>query len=173
MPFSRHRKWLNRTVKGDDHNWVNGIFVQLQEIIESVKPQDNWLLRHKSVLLHTIALGVGAALYQILRFLTYQLVPPMENPSETVKAMRQFFVTYPFFMFLLDWLLKWGLGITWAFPLREWLLCLWPSIEFDFGPEHMKVEKQRRLRAWVVLSSAVLPIVLTLLYDIVTALFSK
>jgi len=65
------------------------------------------------------------------------------------------------------------MGIPWASEVRRWLLNLWPEIELDFGPEHLKVEKLRRLRISIVFSIAIIPIILTIVYDIAKSFLIK
>ena len=65
------------------------------------------------------------------------------------------------------------MGFFGAFYLRNWLLSLWPTIEFDFGPEHLNIEKSRRNRILVFITFAVIPIVLTLGYDLVKSVVMK
>ena len=163
----------NLIVSGDDQNWVNGIFTRLKEIVDSIRPQDNWLIKHKSFVLHITALGIGTVIYTVLWFILYRHIEPIKNPSETIKSIRAFFTAFPFLSYLLDWLLNWLMGIPWAPYIRSWLLSLWPEIEFDFGPEHMKVEKLRRLRISIVFSVAVIPIILAIGYDLLKSLLVK
>jgi hypothetical protein len=160
-------------VRGDDRNWVDGVFTRSKEIVDSVKPQENWILKYKTLILHVSALGIGIIIYSVFNFVLDGLIEPIEIPSETVKAIQTFFKTYPLFLYLLVWFLKWCMGISLAPYLRGWLLNLWPEIEFDFGPEHMKVEKERRLRILIVFSTVVIPIVLAIGYDIVKSLLMK
>ncbi len=160
-------------VRGCDQNWVNGIFTKLKEIIDSIRPQDNWIIRYRTLVLHIIALGVGRIFYSLLWLILYQHIEPSENPSETVKTIRSFFTTYPYLVYLINWFLIWVMGIPWAYMIRSWLLDLWPGIEFDFGPEHMKVEKLRRLRISMVCTVGIIPIVLAIGYDLLKYFLAK
>lgn len=157
----------NLLVRGDDENWVRGIFTKLKEIIDSIKPQDNFIIRHKTAVLHVIAFGVGI----FLRFLLLSILDINSGytkyPSETVKIIASFLVAHSYLMFPLDWFTSWVMGISWAPLIRSWLLNFWPSIEFDFGPEHLKVEKLRRIRITMVFSIVIIPIVLEIAYDLV------
>ena len=74
---------------------------------------------------------------------------------------------------LIELLSYWLMGIPWAPYIRNWLLNLWPVIEFDFGPEHMKVEKLRRLRISIVFSTAIIPIVIAIGYDLLKYFLTK
>jgi len=160
-------------VKGENPTWVNGVFNRLKEIIDLLKPQDNFIIRHKTFLLHLISFGVGVFIYFILWLMFYRHIEPIKNPTETIKTIRTFFKAHPFLMFILDWVMFWLLGIPWAPYIRRWLLTLWPNIEFDFGPEHFKVEKKRRMRLAMVFSVAIIPIVLSIGYDLAKLFITK
>ena len=59
-------------------------------------------------------------------------------------------------------------GLFWgAYKVRRWFLNLWPSIELDIGPEHFKIEKQKRKKLYAVAVLVIFPIVTALLYDII------
>ena len=170
-----HGKYSTSTliVKGDDQNWVNGVFTKIKELIDSTKPQDNWIIRHKTFILHLNALGIGIIIYAILNILIYQHIEPIKNPSDTVLNFRSIYASSPILLYVLGLFSKWLLGIPWAFYLREWLLSLWPEIEFDFGPEHLKIEKIRRLRISVFVITAVIPIILSVGYDLFKSFLLK
>lgn len=170
-----HGKYNNSIliVNGDDQNWVNGIFTKIKELIDSTKPQDNWIIKHKTFLLHLNALGIGIILYAILNILIYQHIEPIKNPSETVLNFRAFFTTYPILLYAFGLLSRWVIGMPVALYLRDGLLSLWPEIEFDFGPEHLKIEKIRRLRISVFIITAVIPIILSVGYELFKSLFMK
>ena len=51
-------------------------------------------------------------------------------------------------------------GFTPSWMLVEWLEKLWPTIEFDFGPEHLKRRKQLRGRFAVIVTVLLLPFTL-------------
>lgn len=154
-------------VNGKDQDWVNGIFIRIKEIIDSTTPQEKWIIRHKTFLLHLSALGVGIIMHTILWILIYQHIEPTKDPSDN------FFVTYPLSKYVFNLLIIWGTGLFGAFYLRNWLLSLWPIIEFDFGPEHLKIENSRRKRISVFIIIAVIPIVLTVGYDLVKSILMK
>lgn len=155
----------NVIIQGCDKNWVSSVFTELDEIIKSVKPQKNLLLEHKTFLLNLLSLGIGVSIYSVLHFLTNRYTEPIKNPSENMKAIAAFLNSNSVFRLLFNWLLLWLMGIILATSIRAWLLNSWPSIEFDFGPEHMKIEKQRRVRIAVVLSMAIIPTAIAIIYD--------
>ena len=158
-------------VRGCDKHWVNGTFSTLEDIIDSVKPQDNWILRHRTSSLHLIALGTGSLIFLLLDALVYPHIPPIENPSDSIQALRDYIWATPWFAFLFAWFLRWFMGISvLAFHLRSWLLDLWPQIEFDFGPEHMNLEVARRAKVVAVFSIVIIPIAIAIVPDILNTL---
>jgi len=157
-------------IRGCNKDWVRGVFTDIKEKFDSIKPQANWILKHKTLLLHLLALGAGVVTYFVIWLIFYRNIEPIENPSEQVKAIRLFFKARPLIAGLLNWFLFWVMGIgTWAFPVWSWLLKLWPTVEFDFGPEHMKLEKQRRIRTILVFSIIIIPTFLAIAYDVAKA----
>lgn len=158
-------------VRGNDKNWVNGTFTTLKEIVDSVKPQDNWILRHKTLFLHLIAIGTGSLIYLVLDALIYRHIQPIQNPSGFAKAVRDLLRAIPWLVYLIEWVLRWFMGImNAAFPLRKWFLDLWPEIEFNFGPEHLNLEKARRERVWAVLLIIIFPVAIEIIGDILSGL---
>ena len=56
------------TVKGSNNKWVNGLTKQVEEIIESFTPQNNFVKNNKTFLNILFGLGLGAIyLYLISR----------------------------------------------------------------------------------------------------------
>jgi hypothetical protein len=155
------------TVRGTDKNWVQGNFTTLQEIIDSVKPQDNLILKHKNFTFHIIAFGVGSLVFLVLQFLIFQFIPAprtIQISSDFIKSIILFVRENYLFRYLFLIFLLWLEGIfTFASPLHKWLVELWPKIEFDFGPEHLNKPKIRRQRMWVVASLVIIPIIVNII----------
>ena len=147
-------------VRGENPNWVQGKFTTIQELISSVQPQTSLVLKYKKYLLHLLAIGVGYIIFLILDFLIYQHIDPIENLTGFLLTLRNFFTANRWAAVIVQVFLYWMMGIsTFTFSIYNWLTELWPTIEFDFGPEHMKLHKIRRQRVWVVISVIVIPIV--------------
>jgi len=142
------RLFSNRvTVKGDDSNWVNGTFTKVKEIIDATRPQENWLLRHRGL---TYLLGT-AAIWYTLSFLGQRLYEPKPGVQRVA---------------ILSWCGFIALAL--GFELKRWLLDLWPSIEFDFGPEHTRMEKARRGRIVAFLIILGLPMVVNIISIVIS-----
>lgn len=161
------------TVEGDDQYWVNGCFNRLTEIINAVKPQVDWPYKYRRILFHIIALGVGSIIYFLYWALILRHLQPIANPGEILKQLRSFARNNLWFSYVLQWISAYGFGIGWAFSLRERLLSLWPNIEFDFGPEHFNLEKKRRRHLSAIATLVVLPLAISVVYDITKIFFTK
>lgn len=158
-------------IQSADRNWVSGTFTAFSDLINSVTPQKNWFIEHRTFILHLLSFGIGFIIYYLLYLLIYRHIEPIKNPSGNILAIRQFFEKFPILLKLIDLFLTWLMGIPWAINVRAWFLELWPKTEFDFGPEHMKSEKQKRLRIGLVLSMAIIPTLLAIGYDLIKVLF--
>jgi len=163
-------------VSGQEREWVNAIFARLTEILKGVTPQESWIKRHPTLLLNVIALGIGTfgcfLIDTIFKFtfanvdLGRHITPPKEGTflhflTIVIKSNTLIF-------YILGWIWRWCLGFFWgAYKVRRWFLNLWPSIELDIGPEHFKIEKQKRKKLYAVAVLVIFPIVTALLYDII------
>ena len=75
-------------------------------------------------------------------------------------------------LFGVKWIWCWAFGhCCGAYSVRRWLLSLWPSIEFDFGLPHLKTEQMKRSRLVVVWTLIVVPILCSIIYDLMKARF--
>lgn len=131
------------TVKGKDKDWVAGVFSRFETLLSSVKPQQHWFLSYKSLFL---LVGTVFFVIALLSFFTF-----IEKTSQYIIFAVLF--TFP------------GLALFSLFI--DWVIQLWPSVEFDFGPEHQKVEKNRRIRLGTFFTIAILP----LLYMFIPLIF--
>jgi hypothetical protein len=157
------------SIRGTDKNWVQGNFTRLQEIIDSVKPQDNVVLKYKDLVFHIIAFGVGSLVLLLVDFFIFRHLPTpktIQISSDFLRSIILFVRANPLVSYLVWIFLVWLEGIfTFAYPVFNWLIELWPKIEFDFGPEHLNKHKLRRQRIWLVTSLVIIPIII----NIVTA----
>jgi hypothetical protein len=152
-------------VRGDDRNWVQGTFVTLQDIINSIKPQENFILRFRKIIFHIIAIGLGILICSVVFLLFHDF---FKNTTINITQglfsnILRFFLENKFANFCLLIFLYWLEGmITFAYPVYNWLIKLWPNIEFDFGPDHFNRIKLRRQRIWVVTVIVVIPIIINI-----------
>ena len=152
------------TVQGNDANWVNGTFNKLKDIIDSARPQNNWIIKHKTLFWCILTFGLGVLIYSWWGLVMRSFIVPDLKENVRNEAEKAFVA-------LLTTL--WFIGCVGALYLRDWVLELWPKIELDFGPEHLKTEKMRRNRIMLVISMFVIPFLLSIFSDEIKALFAK
>ena len=163
-------------VSGQEREWVNDIFARLDQALQGAIPQESWIKRHPTLTLNIIALGIGTFGYHLintilnLAFANVDLAKHIKPPQEGsfLHFLVQVIKSNIWFFYIVKWVSKWLLGFFWgAFEVRRWFLNLWPSIELDMGPEHLKIEKNKRKKIYAVFALVIIPIVTALLYDII------
>jgi uncharacterized membrane protein YjgN (DUF898 family) len=89
-------------------------------------------------------------------------------PYEELNPFFQYLRDHLIFLDIFTWFIVWIWGMSIIGGLFYKLKTLWPSIEFDFGPEHFKKEKRTRKTMWIVLSLIIIPLVLQIIFSIFT-----
>lgn len=164
------------TISGTEEKWINDNYVSLKEAIETVRPQTFWFRRHQTFGLHLIALAVGSLIQFCIEIflgwlITYWGVDSIVKPLPPDSPWRAVIPKVLPMFYVVKWLIRWLIGMMWAFEVRTWLLRLWPNIELDFGSEHLKLEKLQRKRIVAFISLIVVPIVASLIYDFLKLTF--
>jgi hypothetical protein len=147
------------SVGGGDPAWVEATFVDLERIFSAMHPQFalNKTIRLLAIII--IAFAIGHTWIFLLDSLFGSLITPTSSPPTWAIYVRE----HPPLGHLILAVFKCGGGFFPALFLMRWVEKLWPSIEFDFGPEHLKKRKSLRARLAVVTSVLVLPIALEIL----------
>jgi hypothetical protein len=158
-------------ISGEDTKWLNANFQALKDCVAKVRPQGSWVIRHPTLLLNLIALGIGCLGMLIIDLGLEILVRTTALGSFRINAppwltsIRSSWLMYP-----VGWVLRWITGYFWgAQCVRNWLLNMWPSVEFDFGAVHLQTEKKKRERLNAVWVLVTVPILVTLFYDLAKA----
>lgn len=163
------------TVSGQESAWVNDQFMILKERIDAAKPQGSWFSKHPFVLRNLVALGIGSLGMLIINGLV-NLMLPETSPAlslapETVEKLKEIaeqLSSYSAAFYMFGWFWRWLLGYMWgAYGVSKWFLKAWPSIELDFGAEHLKKEKQVRARLAALVSLVVIPVLITIGLDLI------
>lgn len=167
LSLNRGKYGNQAVVSGTDSAWVNDTYLVLKDIIDRIEPQQFWLKRHSITLTILVAAGIGSLVELVFDVLVWWVFHRVK-PPEMSAQLRAFFA--PLFAPPTIYILRWGwriiLGLIWGAPfISEWFLRLWPNIEFDFGLDHLKVEKTRRKRLAAVVTLIVLPILISLITD--------
>lgn len=156
-------------VEGKNSNWVNGTLKNLEEMIDSFTPQNTFVRRHKVLLSILFALSIGTVISKILLLLVSNVPPSPEPPTGLAYLLIQFLEKYPYpiFSYVIIYIFNLIWGIVPAIYLVSKLQALYPSVELQIGPEHKYIEKTRR--QWIINSflAGILPLILSLLYDII------
>jgi hypothetical protein len=154
------------SVSGTDPKWVNDQFANLKGAIETAKPQELWILKHKTLFLQFLAVAIGTLfLSWVDPLLNWLLAEGVLHLVDRRDPLHMFLVAHETLFYCFVWVCRWGVGISPALLVRRWLFSLWPSVELDVGAEHLKTEKRKRKLVFLFLTLAVLPIAVQILYD--------
>lgn len=153
------------TVESKDRDWADAKYTQLMHAIELVKKQENWYTRNQRLIFHLASISLGIIPYFVVLSIAGLFISPIENPNEKVLAVKTFFSENSWVIYILTLLAWWSLGNLWAILLTRWVSKLWPSIEFDFGPEHLNLTKARRTRLGLASTLVIIPLLLAIFYD--------
>ncbi len=132
-------RWGNLlTVRGGDKNWVAGTFSQFENLLNSVKPQTHWFVSWSLPL--SVIGGIVFAL-TVLKLTIFFFGSGLSTVDNILIFLA--FIIPSLFL---------------SVSIIDWVKKLWPNIEFDFGPEHEKNEKNRRLRLGSFMTIVILPL---------------
>lgn len=156
------------TVSGRSRIWVAGTLETLAGLFESFPPQGNPYLNHSGVINFALTMGIGSIL-----FLLVTLLPSAQPKEESALKFAWFVSTlreFPALHYLVKYALTWLVGWPWTSIVTNRFKQLWPSIELQIGPEHLLTEKLRRKLLATAFALGVVPLSLSVLYDILKAL---
>lgn len=136
-------------VSGNNSDWVDAKFTNLVDIFHSVRPQDSWLVKYKKIIYFIAPIIIGKFLYLFLDYFIYSNLSPIQNSSDNLLGVRNFFDNNQVLVYVICFFLYWLLGLPPVKIIYKKLLLLYPSIEFDFGPEFKKLLKIRRRKILV------------------------
>jgi hypothetical protein len=146
-------------IAGDQAGWVAEAFDGLKLALDAVQPQSVWLVRHKTIFLNLLALGLGCTAQLLLKMLALiginVRIDGLRSPAPLV----------------LVWIFSYVVGITFALWVRDWVFTYWPKIEFNFGLPHLNVERRRREKWGLAITLVLVPIFINLLTDAIPRLF--
>jgi hypothetical protein len=160
--------WRNQvTIHGEDSKWVNGTLKIIEETIESFAPQNVFLFKNKQLIKTVFALGLGSLYFYITTLIPSE---PSTDTPEWVIQLSTLIASVPLGDYLFKYFIFYVIGFFPAEFLFEKLKSLWPSVELQIGPEHTHIEKRRRIWVANAFILGVLPIIHSLISDILSAL---
>ena len=142
------------SVSGEDTGWVDAAFADLTRIFGAVRPQSDIFKRFRWLAAVVLATAIGYSVAVVM-----SLFIPTDT-HETIPAWVQYVKFHPPLRYLVKYAADCLIGSLPAWLVINWIGRLWPSIEFDFGPEHLKQRKQLRARLGVVAGLLLLPFAL-------------
>ncbi|MCK4808019.1 MAG: hypothetical protein KAS90_00190 [Candidatus Aenigmarchaeota archaeon] len=161
-------KWNNNfSVEGHITAWVDSNTKKIEEILESIKPQNNFFSKYKGILFHLIAINLGFLFLRILDNLLkrYNYVPTKPENQDLFNFLLE---SFPILQYLYLILISWVFGMFIVLPLWNKIDNLiektWPSIEFNFGPEHKNYAKNNRKTMGIICSLIIIPILLQIFF---------
>jgi hypothetical protein len=156
------------TVSGRSRIWVAGTLDTLASLLESFAPQTNPYLKHKGLINFILAMGLGS----IAIFLVTSLptTPPKEEDTQKFAWYASTLSEFPALHYVVKYALTWCAGWPWTSIVTNRFKQLWPSIELQIGPEHLLTEKLRRKLLATAFGIGVVPLLLSVIYDILKAL---
>ena len=137
-------------VSGDDPNWVTGALDRINELVNTIEPQP----RIQRVVSIANLIVWAAALVTYYRVF-WKDAEGLKN--ETLSLILTLGVV---------------VGIFWCYyAMGGFFERLLPVVELQTGPEHLQLPKAKRRKVIAVFSLIVIPIIITLVYDLVKAKF--
>ncbi|PKL69178.1 MAG: hypothetical protein CVV30_06265 [Methanomicrobiales archaeon HGW-Methanomicrobiales-1] len=139
-------------VSGSDEVWVNGIFNQINELIDNWQNQDTWIYKNKRFFELFSGLIIGVSSAYILTSLIYFFWPG-----------KNFLLSFGILSFIGLYM---SLFIVW--PLVSYIEKLYPCIEFFMGPEHAQIEKIKREKIIFIFTIILIPFIISFIFFILS-----
>jgi hypothetical protein len=139
--------YFNLLVSSSKKDWVVTVFDKFEEIIKSLSPQKDFLKKY-SIPLNIVIIIIFE--YMFIKLMIYFFPENMTRISFWEIIFNFTFGTFVLFLIM-------------SYSIFDYLKKLWPVIEFDFGPEHLKIEKQKRNYLWLWFTVLILPLIISLI----------
>ncbi len=153
------------SVSGNDSTWVNGVMKRFENAIADWEKQPSWPRQVRWPLALLFAYGIGRSLFLMILPVLYYIrdtfppSSPSPNPSPSP------------FTFIMGQTLFTLVAAIPAAMLTEKFTDLWPDVELRMGREYAQVTRKRRNLVWLIMSFAVLPVLASILYDVLKSLY--
>lgn len=128
------------SISGDDLTWFNTVVTNITEALEDVRPQNNFIYKHKNIFSIIFSLMLTAissiSLLMIFDILGMDFKESSKNDT----------------FIILGVLMAVASSTIWQLIVEKIMGPLWKSIEFDFGPDHLKVNKKRTMYNYAIVA---------------------
>ncbi|MGA2506181.1 MAG: hypothetical protein ABSF80_01725 [Chitinispirillaceae bacterium] len=168
--------WYNTlSVSASQDDWVTLKHEAIMAAINAVHPQSTWFRKYEWLIFNISSINVGwlcvSLLIKWMKFINYQ--SSTDKPSGLFSSSICYLYTHSHLAMIGIYLMIfWTFGtiimllLWWGF-LRQRYFDLWPSVEFDFGPEHLRKEKITRKVIGAIIALFGIPIILQILFKVV------
>jgi hypothetical protein len=147
------------SVSGFD-DWVDLWISKIEQRLVPVKPQNTYFKTNLSLIHTVISFFIGSILF-------YSLAPlfgfDVFNTSFNIGSSNDIFLSI-ILRIAISWLIGVWASLFFWFNMKEYILSLWPSTEFDFGPSHFKEYVVRRNVISAFVTAIIIPVLLQLLF---------
>lgn len=159
------------SIESSNEDWVNSLYVKITEILNSIKPQNIFFLKNKKYLFHILALILGISFISIHNWIIG--IVWYENQDSDSTDSLLFLLNFIFenavilwwlVILFLTWLYGQAFLLLFRFQLSDYIDYTYPSIEFDFWPEHLQKEKKQRMLILKIITIFIVPIWISLLF---------
>jgi hypothetical protein len=155
------------SVSGTDSKWVNGTTAQIESVVTAMKPQGTFFSKWGSAFGIVSAVSVGAIITWVMtKALLFVPLHTSTEPNGVFLQILTYVASTPIGNLFVKYAMYYFAGLFPGYALIGKLRSLWPSIELQIGPEHVQVEKQRRIWAANFVVLGVLPLLVSFVYDI-------
>jgi len=158
---SRHAFGNTIRVSGTDSTWVSGISEKLRVAVSEFKKQDDWPGAYRPWLVLISAFSFGSIVSRLGNFVfTHIIHIVIKIPVLDIVPGHEWLWR----LLHVVWIVL--LGSPFASTLMNYLMELWPPVEFRMGRDWMQVLPRRNRRLGWFVTAIVLPLLVSVVYDV-------
>lgn len=166
-------------IEGDDKEWVDSTSVGINEIFDSITPQNTIYKKYKWLIFNISAILIGGVIVYFwvkllneLGYYEFSDQPEIETSPlmYLVDKLIDLFPPTIYIIFIsISWIIgAWLIFMPFGFRLDQYFKNIWPKTELCFGPEHKQyAHNQRKILSWF-LGTVVLTFILGIIVNIIS-----
>jgi hypothetical protein len=167
-----HGEYSNKIeISGSDESWVSKIFQRTHDLVNGATNQEAWIREHENKLFILITILCGSFFISCLNlfFDNFIHIQPTQEMKAITQKIKPILINMEAPLVILGLLNRYLSGLWISMPLYSYIKKQYPSVEFDFGPEHRKKEKLTRKWIYSILGS----LIIAGIYDLIKSLFLR